>query len=249
MLIPSPRHTAKDLELWAELEAMDCVLGARPQLAAKAERSIQAIRSFTTHGPCYASISWGKDSVVLAYLCGLAGPRIPLVHIKALPVANPESYRVRDNFIERFQPRYHEIEIDYRSIDASLTFDEIEKAKDRIFFDAFAKLKRPHISGIRADESHGRKMRMRRWGLITDNTCAPLGWWSVSDVFAYLAINDLPVHPNYAMLGGGRWDRRHVRVDELAGERGTGLGRLQWEQEYYPEVYRRLQIGRQSGPS
>ncbi|ODU01991.1 MAG: hypothetical protein ABS79_00990 [Planctomycetes bacterium SCN 63-9] len=244
MLIPSPRHTAKDLELWAELESADKIIGARPRLADKAARSIAAIREFASRGPCYASVSWGKDSVVLAHLCVRAGTRIPLVHIKAVPVTNPESYRVRDAFLAAFDVDYRELIADYTAIPEGLSSDETEVAKDRIFYAAFRSLGLPHLSGIRADESRGRKIRMKKFGESSANACAPIGWWKTADIFGYLAVHGLPVHPNYGMLGGGRWKREHLRVDELFGDRGTGFGRAEWEREYYGETYRRMQSSR-----
>ena len=99
-----------------------------------------------------------------------------------------------------------------------------------------------HLSAIRAEESAGRRARMRRWGLTSPNACAPIGNWRSADVFGYLAIHDLPIHPNYAMTAGGRWQREHLRVDELAGERGDQFGRAAWETEYYGDVLRRRQV-------
>lgn len=183
----------------------------------------------------------GKDSVVLADLVREAGIACPLVYLRAEPVANPESPRVRDAFLPGWPWEYREIEIDYRSIPPGLPFDAVEKAKDRLFFGAFESLDLPHISGIRAEESGGRKIRMRRWGLMSANACAPLGWWTSADVFGWLAHRDLPVPPAYAMLGGGRWDRRQIRVDELGGDRGSQFGRGAWEAEYFGDVLRRLE--------
>ena len=71
--------------------------------------------------------------------------------------------------------------------------------------------------------------------------CAPISAWRESDVFSYLAKNKLPVHPAYAMLGGGRWPRHRLRVAEIGDTHGTGGGRREWEQEYYGDVLRRLQ--------
>lgn len=248
MLIPSRRHTKADLELWAELEAADLVHAQRPAMLRHIERSLGAIREFAEAGPCYASVSWGKDSTVLADLIRTASPDVSLVHIAAMPVGNPESANVKEAYLSRHRHAYHEAIVDYRAIPTGLAFGEIERHKDRLFFAAFRAAEQRfgnrHISGIRADESAGRKKRMRRWGLASNNALAPLGWWTQQDVFAYLALHGLPVHPSYAMLGGGRWDRRHIRVDELAGERGTGMGRRDWEQEYYGDVLRRLDARR-----
>jgi phosphoadenosine phosphosulfate reductase len=245
MLIASERHTKRDLEFWAELEAADIVHGARTQLADRIERSSRAIRDFARGGNAYVSVSWGKDSVVLADLCRRAAPDLPLVYLKAEPTGNPLCLAVRDAYLGSYPTtQYSERTVDYRAIDPGLGCDETEKAKDRLFYGEFRAVEKRwgtrHISGIRADESSGRKARMKRWGLASLNALAPLGWWSVADVFGYLAVRGLPVHPNYAMLGGGRWPREHLRVDELGGDRGTGFGRADWEREYYGDILRRI---------
>ncbi len=90
-----------------------------------------------------------------------------------------------------------------------------------------------YVSGVRAEESGDRMRRMKRFGVASQNTCAPIGWWSGNKVFAYLWANDLPVHPAYAMTLGGRLDRRRIRVAAIGGEHGTGHGRAEWEQHYY----------------
>ena len=69
----------------------------------------------------------------------------------------------------------------------------------------------------------------------------PAGLVSAADVFAYLASRQLPVHPAYAMLGGGRYQRDRIRVSSLGGRRGDGMGRAEWEREYYGDILRRLE--------
>lgn len=239
MLIASGRHKPADLELWAELESADRLNGERLLKSGKAERSIEAIREFVAAGPCYLSVSWGKDSVALASLAIESGFVGPLVHLKAVPVGNPETHAVRDAFLGRYKGAdYRETVVDYRDIPKGLGSDKIEREKDQRFFRAFPGGR--YLSGIRADESSGRKIRMRKWGLSGPTTCAPLGWWTATDVFGYLTVNHLPVHPAYAMLGDGRWERKHLRVDELAGDRGDQFGRREWELEYYGDVLRRI---------
>ena len=70
-------------------------------------------------------------------------------------------------------------------------------------------------------------------------TLAPLSLWKSDDVFAYIEQHGLPLHPVYGMLGGGRYDRKHLRVDCIGGIEGNGIGRLEWEKEYYPDVLRK----------
>ena len=41
-------------------------------------------------------------------------------------------------------------------------------------------------------------------------------------------------------LPGGRFPRDRIRVASLSGRRGDGMGRAEWEREYYGDVLRRL---------
>ena len=239
MLIPSERHRSEDLSLWAEMEAADYVHGERLERSGKIARSLDAIVQFSAGGACYAGWSGGKDSTVLAHLIWRAAVGVPLFHVNAHPVANPDVPRVRESLLPLISgTEYRTVQITY---DCPLTNSADDSNR---FFAAFRYAGNRYISGIRADESGGRVIRMRRYGLMSKNTCAPLGWWTAADAFGYLAHHNLPVHPAYAMLGGGRWERHQIRVDELAGAGGDSLGRKEWEAEYYGDVLRRLDRGR-----
>jgi phosphoadenosine phosphosulfate reductase len=242
-LIPSSRHTPADLALWRDLEGADRAHGRSAGLVRKVDRSTEAIRGFLAAGPAYLSVSWGKDSVVLAHLGLTVAPRLPLIHLRAVPHGNPDTPAVRDAFLTRYPGTdYRELAVDYRDIPPGLGPDVIEREKDRRFFATFPGGR--YLSGIRADESAGRKVRMRKWGLRGPTTAAPLGWWTAADVFAFLATEGLPVHSTYSMLGAGRWDREHVRVDELGGARGNQFGRKEWELLYYGDFLRRIEAVR-----
>ena len=84
---------------------------------------------------------------------------------------------------------------------------------------------------------YGLKDRMTMWEKIGNAAIGAL------ETFGYLAAHDLPVHPAYAMLGGGRWERDRIRVASLGGRRGDGIGRAEWEREYYSDVLNRLAAG------
>ncbi|TXH99574.1 MAG: hypothetical protein E6Q76_19695 [Rhizobium sp.] len=103
-----------------------------------------------------------------------------------------------------------------------------------------------------AGQSPDGKPWMWSWVVTADRAarhalCAMLGGDRVrvgraADVFAYLAFHGLPVHPNYAMLGAGRWPREYLRTAPLGGKRGDQFGRAEWEREYYGDVLRRLEV-------
>lgn len=237
MLIQSHRHTSSDLQAWADYEAADLAEGERLLKFDLIDRATDELVRFAAAGECYAGFSGGKDSTVVAHLIYRAGLPIPIRHVRAVPVANPDTKAVRDALLACCPG------LDYD--DAEVVYPDLSPYEDcpegdRLFRSTFRQWGSRHVSGVRASESSTRGMRMGRWGLSTAKTCAPIGWWSQASVFAYLAIHGLPVHPAYAMLGGGRWNRDQIRVDELAGSPGARSGRREWEREYYGDVLRRL---------
>jgi hypothetical protein len=98
MLIPSHRHTDADLVMWSELEAADRLHGRSRSLATKVDRAMNVIREFITTGPAYCSVSWGKDSVVVADMVRRIAPQTPLVWVKVRHWANPDCEAVMDAF-------------------------------------------------------------------------------------------------------------------------------------------------------
>lgn len=239
-LIPSPRHTAPDLAHWRRLDAYDRRLAGSERLAARAAQAVDAIREFAAAGPCYVGASWGKDSVVVAHMARLADPAIPIVWVRVEPIENPDCALVRDAFLARFPGAYDEI-VTHCSWDGAQWVRPETKHRHAAgaqtsgagFEIAAGRYGDRYVSGVRGEESGGREMRMRSLGVSTTRTCAPIGWWSGVEVFAYLSRHDLPVHPAYAMTMGGALDRIRVRVASLGGERGTGRGRREWERAYY----------------
>jgi len=222
MLISSERYSADDLRAWKQYARMDLLRDVR----ARADASVAAIESFKRMGRCYISVSWGKDSVVIASLASDLG--LPYVWVRVEGVENPDCLLVRDAFLDSHDVDYHEIEVPLAKR-GGLTSGEG-------FHRAALKFGKRYITGIRAQESSDRKRRMKTFGISSKNTCAPIGWWNIDDVFAYLAQHKLPIHPAYACLAGGTLKREDVRVAAIGGMRGRGMGRAEWERRYYPEV-------------
>ena len=243
MLIPSRRHTKEDLELWRDYAEMDAINASRPQLQRKVVESLAVIREFTAQGRAYAGVSWGKDSVVIAHLLWRLKQDIHLWNLRVASVRNPYCDEVRDSFLSKFPfQTYSEKMVDYSTVPPreEIGFLEWEKGTYKIWDKAWVAVNQEsgerYISGVRMEESSARTLRFYIHGFSSKNTCAPLSKWKTDEVFAYLALHDLPVHPNYAMLGGGRWKREQIRVAEIGDYKGTQFGRAEWEKEYYPEA-------------
>lgn len=241
MLIVTDRHTKKDIELWEELEEADTIR-LKELKEEKIKRAILEIKEATKE-KSYISVSWGKDSVVTAHLCHLAGIKIPMVWIKETPMENPYCRIVRDLFLKKYNFSYHEIIADYGNLGFSPFLDK--NGDSKLFHgiaDGINHAFGRRITGIRNEESNKRLLRYMNYGHTTKNTCAPISLWKTWEIFVYLKMYDLPIHPNYAMLGGGRYDRYRIRVDCLAGTQGNGIGRIEWEKEYYQDILNRIRI-------
>jgi len=243
MLIKCDRHTADDLELWEDMEETDRLFYATHNMKRKETETIERLLAFAAMHPThYVSVSWGKDSVVLAHLVYRAGIRSRLVYISAMPVSNPYCAVVRDAFLSACPMQYHEMVLDYGC--RAPYGDGLGHEADglfRAFGELLTRTLGKRVTGIRRVESGRRRVRFARWGHESTNTFCPIGYWDTADVYAYLAHYDLPTHPNYAMLGGGRWRREDLRVDFLGGDAGDQFGRAEWEAEYYGDVLRMLQ--------
>lgn len=247
-LLDSHRYLPGDLEDWERSARMDALLAQSPRLAKKEERAIKVIRDFFANDSTgYLGVSWGKDSVVTAHLVWRAmGDEVPVVWVKIDPLYNPDCELVRDVFLDRFDIGYYEFEVPWRQgqedlwrqlaqsgSTSSLGYSPPESAAAVGFRKAIKWFGNRHVSGVRGQESNIRHFRMAKYGENSPNTCAPIGWWSTADVFAYLHKHGLPVHPAYAMSMGGTLDRERLRVDAFGG--GKGSHRARWEAVYYPD--------------
>lgn len=231
MLIQCQRHTKRDIEKAKVYSEIDALKKIHSSLITESVKQIEQCKSKS-----YLSISWGKDSTVLLFIALNCGYKGPVIWIKEKPFYNPECDLVRDWFLSRYNIPYHEMILDYGN------YQKGQREKDRLFYsfsDILSTRFGIRISGIRNDESNTRLLRYLRNGFTTKKTLAPLSLWNSENVFAYIEQNALPLHPAYGMLGGGRYDRQYLRVDCIGGIEGNGIGRLEWEKEYYSDILRR----------
>lgn len=234
MLIPSPRHNPADLALWAEYEEADRALGRAmiDRLESRFRETVNIIRDWDIGGG-YIGTSWGKDSIVLLHAAHAAKVGVPAIWVRMRGRDNPDCPRVRDAFLGRFPTTYLEREFIYENC----SHDEHWKAVAEEFGNR-------RITGLRMDESGLRKMSVLHLGIDTGVSCRPLAKWKSDEIFAWCAVNDLPIHPAYACLGGGRWPRKYLRTHGIGGNSGTNRGRAEWESEYYGDVLNRIQAGK-----
>lgn len=234
-LIEIDEHRPEDLAAWRESERESEAWGTTTAFRRRVAESADVIRAFLGGGEAYVSTSWGKDSVVAAHLAisvaAEEGMDIPLVHVLE-SCRNPHNELVEGQF-RLLMPQARIESVPYIPPCAGSFARTLDDVRQR--FGA------RWIGGIRGQESGGRARRIAD-GLTRGVSCQPMGLWSAKDVFAYLHVFGLPVHPAYAMTFGGSLDRDRLRVcslrgaphhDPLLGIRGDGMGRDEWEQTYY----------------
>lgn len=244
MLINSPRITARDRQTWERLAHYDEALAADPRLDRLADQARRAVAEFAAAGPFYVSVSWGKDSVVAAHLALQVVPDAHLQWVRSKHFETPETEAVRDVFLAGHpRARYTEIEVELRNPKRGEPgFEARHEDPGADHQDVLAEeLDGRYVSGVRGEESRIRGISIAHRGLVTRNTCRPIGKWNAVQVFAYLAREDLPVHPVYAMSAGGYYDRRWLRVHPLcqalpAQSAVHGRDPATWEDLYYADV-------------
>ena len=236
-LIVCDRHAPEDLAAWERLDIDDQRLLASRRELERLERlsaiAMADLDAFLAPRVGYVGVSWGKDSVVVAHLARRLRPDIPLAWCRVGAADNPHCVLVRDLFLARFPGAYEEftseVELDDGELRTGARRGAYGLAADR-FGDRY-------VSGVRSEESPTRRLRQALHGVSSLRTCAPITRWGAREVFLYLRLHDLPVHPAYAMSRGGLLDRAWLRVASLGGKRGTGHGRREWERHYYgPEL-------------
>lgn len=99
------------------------------------------------------------------------------------------------------------------------------------------------IMGLRRDENAVRKRYLR--GHIYQRkdgmwTCLPILHWSMYDVFAYLLVKELPIHPMYTRDSLQPLEHRRVGGYISGRNRGSEYGRFVWLREQYPETWQEL---------
>lgn len=244
MLIDSPRLTDADRAHWARLEHYDDALSADPRLGRLVEQARRAVAEFAAAGEFYISTSWGKDSVAAADIALRVVPDARVIWVRSKHFETPETDLVRDAFLELHpKARYEEIEVELRNPKRGEPgFDARQEDPSADHQDVLKEnLSGRYASGVRAEESRIRGISIGHRGLVTANTCRPIGRWDATQVFAYLHREGLPVHPVYAMTAGGFYDRRWLRVHPLCSAlpgRSAAHGKdpESWEDLYYSDV-------------
>jgi 3'-phosphoadenosine 5'-phosphosulfate sulfotransferase (PAPS reductase)/FAD synthetase len=228
----------------------------------RVEAARHLIEDAAGHGQPAVMVSGGKDSLALAHLARRTlGNGIQCFFIDSgcehpAALTTIEALRDAGFRIETVHPEWSVIEM-LKAVGA-LGYDGPAKL-DGDWHWADGDFKRILISepaeairargypvallGLRAEESRGRAMSMRRYGPIRTRMdgaiiACPLAWWTGADVFAYCLARDLPLSEIYTR--DGHDDRERRRTGTLVGNSSVRYGRWVDIKRDYPGVWMRL---------
>jgi phosphoadenosine phosphosulfate reductase len=206
----------------------------------------------------YISCSWGKDSSVVMYLTLCKYPDTPVIFMNS-GYANPDTYTFRDYYLKNIGiENYYEVKCPEDYIELNLQYglpsidrkqsdhEKVKKIIKKNVIDDFAKEKGFDccIWGIRAEETQGRKILLKKYGLLYKLNdiakCSPIGWWTANELwefidyygieYNYLYDKELPPFFTRATNKNSGW----LTTDKAT--RGTVL----WLKRFYPEYYVKL---------
>lgn len=203
----------------------------------------------------FVSVSWGKDSIVVAHLVWMEQRSVPMVWSDRGPEAElPETYPLVEEWKRRYNINLAVVvpEMTMFELYRKYGIPEISGGKTRAIIKeinlvrAIGNYARENgfdgrFMGIRADESKGRrKLGKFRGPLFFGETermwiCNPIIYWSARDVWAYIFANDLPYHPLYDH--NKLRDREQTRLSNWSGVFDYQHGRLVELKMNYPDLF------------
>lgn len=207
----------------------------------RVERAKASIAEALTVAPAYVACSWGKDSVALLHLTQQVMPDVPVIFFVAAEQEMLDNYQAT---IEKYRTLFP---TNYLELD--LVGDRVpDKVKASNVWELYPMA----LIGLRAEESVGRRMSLRKHGLIHQfktgaakeswRAC-PLAWWSWRDVWAYTIVNNLPYLTSYDHWAQESY--QHSRTCNLLAKKntkGTQWGRIAILKQRAPEYYQYLQL-------
>lgn len=229
----------------------------------------------------YVAFSGGKDSLVVLHLALQADPAVPVVFFDS-GFEYPETYQylraIQDHFditIDWIKARRTTLQVLVDSGDWDHTAPRTDARENlhRILITEPAGLAHEHhgageVWGVRAEESHGRRIRYaialreetarsctscctgvrdrrrRHGGIIgrVDGTTAfgPIWDWTTNQVWGHIARHQLPANPVYAKLRGLGAPEHFLRISHMLDAQRLEQGRVTWLRRGWPDLFEDL---------
>lgn len=226
-------------------------------------RSLDVMRrGLDAMGKPYISMSFGKDSLVMAHLIWTHHPEIPMLYVNCGEYDEwPDTARVRREFLALF-PGCDFTELSgpsvwsfYQRVGFYVQDEETTpqaRQAQREYSDSLGKVlggeaRRRGFDGafigLRRDESYNRERLFRMRGNLYyaetrgEWACCPLERWTGRDVWAYIVAHDLPYNELYDLAPEGR---ELARNGAMFGSRSARYGRLVFIKRMYPDLFNRF---------
>lgn len=250
-----PERTDGDREAVIRAVTAADLAYARTQRFTRAVSRAQAVIDVAaTHGRIGVSVSGGKDSTVALALVRSVVPDAPAAWFDSGAELSGTAELVARQGAVRLAPVLDLPEMCRRCgwwgtepTEPGVIYDILETL---IYEPAhrFADQARLAVMtlGLRAHESHGRRMNAFRRGALywceVDQwwTCCPLTWWTDADVWAYIAVHELPYHPAYDVMARLGVPRRAQRIGTVLGGKTARFGSIARTKQIDPALYNRL---------
>ena len=226
----------------------------------------------------FVSWSGGKDSTVVVDLARQVDPHIPVVFFDS-GLQFPETVRYLEDLAEAWQLNYQAIAaepdlltvliagggFDHQAVDRTLRGQLADIMITGPAREAHRLHGRGSLWGVRAEESHGRRMlyrpglaaetRARQNGSRSDVraqaggvvrradgtiTYGPIWDWQRAQVFEYLAGRGIEPNPLYRKLAALGVPEAQIRVDSIIDASKLSNGHIAWLQKGWPDLFDRL---------
>jgi len=208
-------------------------------------RNIQKIAS--NHTNIGVSISGGKDSTAMYYLCKEALGN----NFTAFYMDSCGAYPDTKEILKKLNCKIIKSDVTYWDcwklepvtddfLNKVIVYDNAKKAVKELKLDLV-------MVGIRADESKNRKQRFKSYQnykytkLTNVFQYSPLEKWTANEVWDYLEYNNLPINGIYkkqAEMFGDNY--RNYRVDSYLERISVAKGSIKIIQKYYPELFKEI---------
>ena len=175
------------------------LLAMLPQHKLKVDKARDDIRSFIrrTVGQCYNSLSWGKQSIVLAHMIFSVDQSIKNVFWGGEYMELISDFAAtRDKFLSKWPLDY----IGYDAGDTELKENGVKFLIDHDMFGVFM--------GLAKCESKARKRTLEAANFRNvfsyanrKMRCCPLADWSDMDIAAYISVHNIPLLSTYRKYG------------------------------------------------